>query len=386
LWPVEGTLAADSLIQAPRRTSATVAALMLSIGLAVAFGGMARSAYSSILNWVESVLNPDLFVAPSHNLVTRTIRFPSSMTGELASIPGIRRVQTVRQARVMFRQSPVALVAIDWSSIRETTHIRTVAGNPAEMFRQAAEGRGLIVSENLAQLHRLRYGEILELAAPEAVVRLPIVGIVVDYSDQQGAILMDRSVFERYWRDDTVNLFRVYLQPDASVTDVKRRILDRYAGSRQVFVLNNEEIRSYILGLTNQWFGLTYVQVAVAVLVAILGIANALTVSIIDRRREFGVLRAVGGLKQQIRRTIWIEAATTAVIGMILGGALGAVDLYFVLQIVRQDVAGISLAYEFPAMLALLVVPVILAAALVAALGPAEMAVRGSLVEALEYE
>jgi len=167
---------------------------------------------------------------------------------------------------------------------------------------------------------------------------------------------------------------------------VRQRILDTYAGQRQVFVLTNTELKSYILKITDQWFGLTSVQIAVAVLVAILGIVNTLTVSITDRRRELGVLQAVGGLHGQIRRTIWIEALSIGCLGLALGLALGAVNLYYVLQIVHHDVAGMRLDYEFPWHVALGLVPTILGAALVAAIWPAEAAVHGSLVEALEYE
>jgi putative ABC transport system permease protein len=383
--PVEGALAADSLIQAPRRTSATVAALMLSLALVVAFGGMARASYGSILDWVRTTLNPDLFVMPSHDLVIRTIRFPGTMTAELEAIPGIRRLQAVRNGRVPFRAAPVMLLALDLLSVEDLTPVRVVAGN-RDMFRVAAAGRGVLVSANLAELQRLREGEMLALATPGGVIHLPIVGIVVDYSDQQGAILIDRTLFLRYWQDDSVNFFRVYLDPGANVADVKRRILERYAGARQVFVLNNDELKSYILRITDQWFGLTYIQVAVAVLVAILGIVNTLTVSIIDRRRELGVLRAVGGLKSQIRRTIWLEALSTGAIGLVLGFGLGAVNLYYILEIVRRDVAGMQLDYQFPLTVTLAVAPVILVAAFLAAIWPAETAVRGRLVEALEYE
>ena len=79
LRPVEGALAADSLIQAPRRTSASVAALMLSLALVVAFAGMARASYVSIIDWMDTTLNPDLFVAPSQDIVVRTLRFPPEM-------------------------------------------------------------------------------------------------------------------------------------------------------------------------------------------------------------------------------------------------------------------------------------------------------------------
>ena len=65
------------------------------------------------------------------------------------------------------------------------------------MYRVTAAGEGLMVSDNLAQLQRLELGEIVELPAPHGMIRLPIVGILVDYSDQQGTILMDRTVFQR---------------------------------------------------------------------------------------------------------------------------------------------------------------------------------------------
>jgi putative ABC transport system permease protein len=384
--PVEGALAADSLIQSPRRTSASVAAVMLSLALVVAFAGMARASYTSIIEWMDEALNPDLFVMPSQDIVIRTLRFPPEMSSELASIPGVTRVQMVRDARIVFRKTPVMIVATDVRNLSETVTRTPVAGTADVMYRETAAGRGLMVSDNLANLQQLKLGEVLEIPAPHGVVRLPIVGIVVDYSDQQGTILMDRTVFQQYWHDDSVNAFRLYLSSVAQPAEVKRQILGRYAGVRQVFVLTNRELKDYILRITDQWFALTSVQIAVAVLVAILGIVNTLTVSITDRRRELGVLQAVGGLHGQIRRTIWIEALSIAVLGLVLGFAFGAVNLYYILQIVHRDVAGLRLAYEFPVSVTLGLIPTMLVAALVAAIWPAESAVRGSLVEALEYE
>ncbi len=389
LRPVEGALAADSLIQAPRRTSASVAALMLSLALVVAFAGMARASYDSILDWMNTALNPDLFVLPSQNIVVRTYRFPQTMGAELAGLAGVSRVQMVRDARIVFRRTPVMVVAIEVENVAQTARRRPVAavgGSEDEMYRLTAQGKGLMVSDNLALMQHLTLGEMLEVPAPHGVIRLPIVGIVLDYSDQQGTVLMDRTVFKQYWHDDSVNIFRLYLKPGARVPDVKRRILEHFAGRRQLFVLTNDELKRYIMKITDQWFRLTSVQIAVAVLVAILGIVNTLTVSITDRRRELGVLRAVGGLRGQVRRTIWMEALSIAALGLVLGFALGAINLYYILQVVHNDIAGMRLDYEFPVTVALALVPTILGAALVAAIWPAESAVHGSLVEALEYE
>jgi ABC-type antimicrobial peptide transport system permease subunit len=97
-------------------------------------------------------------------------------------------------------------------------------------------------------------------------------------------------------------------------------------------------------------------------------------------------MQAVGGLRSQIRRTVWLEAVSIGFIGLVLGLGLGLLNVYYSLGMVRRDLGGLDLDYTFPATIVLWMIPVILGAAFVASLGPAESAVRGNLVEALEYE
>jgi putative ABC transport system permease protein len=384
--PVEGTLAADSLLQAPRRTSGAVAALMLSLALVVALGGLTRASYDSIFGWLTVALNPDLFVSPSESLTQRDFRFPESMGAQLRAIPGIGDVQLVRDARVEIQGKPTMFVAADVADLRGHATLPPVAGNTEEMFRLAAEGKAVLASENFAMLRGFKLGDVVDIPSPSGMLHLPIAGIVTDYSDEQGSLLIDRALYKRYWNDSTVNIFRIYLARGAVEADVKRRILEQFGNQRRLFVLTNRDVRRYILRLTDQWFGITYVQIAVAVFVAILGIVNTLTVSITDRRRELGVLQAVGGLRNQVRGTIWLEALAVGTVGLILGLALGALQLYYSLHISAEDMAGLRLSYEYPYPIALLLLPGILLVAFLSAIGPAETAVRGSLVEALEYE
>ncbi|MBI4876609.1 MAG: FtsX-like permease family protein [Acidobacteria bacterium] len=386
LRPVEGALAADSLIQAPRRTSATVSALMLSLALAIGFAGIARSSYDQIVDWLDTALNPDLFVSPSQNFTTRSFRFPAAMGEDLKKIDGIAEVQRVRTVRVEFRGSPVMIISAEVEGLGRRAPRPAVEGNTREMYALTARGKGVMASDNLMILRGLKLGDMVEIDAPNGTLRLPIVGTIVDYSDQLGSLLLDREVFRKFWNDDSVNTFRVYLKPGAGEGAVKTRILEKFSDQRRLFVFTNAELRGYILRLTEQWFGLTWVQLAVAVLVAVLGIVNSLTVSIADRRRELGVLQAVGGLRGQIRHTIWMEAASVGAVGLFLGLALGALNLYFTLEMVRGDFSGYRLAYQYPFGVAAILAPVILGAAFLAALAPAEAAVRGRLVEALEYE
>lgn len=386
LLPVEGALAADSLIRSPRRTSATVAAVMLSISLVAGLGGVSNASYESLMSWMNNVLNPDLFVGASEQISDRSFRFPASIGGELRRMDFIDEVQMVRTARVMFRGAPVMVVAVTIDSLSRRVHPQVIAGDPSTMYREVAAGRGVIFADNLALLKGVKLGDIVEIPSPSGVLKLPVAGITIDYSDQQGAILMDRSVFVRNWKDDTVNVFRVYLRKGVSASEGKRRILDRLGAQSRLFVLTNDQVRRFILRVTDQWFSLTYMQIFVAVLVAILGIVNNLTVSITDRRRELGVLQAVGGLRRQVRQTIWIEAMSIALVSVLLGLALGAVILFYYLGIIREQIAGVRLEYEYPVRIALSLIPTMIAVAFLSALGPAESAVRSSLVEALEYE
>ena len=386
LRPVEGTLAADSLIEAPRRTAGTITALMLSLGLVISLAGAARSSYDAIINWMNSTLSPDLFVAPSETITARAFTFPGSLYGDLTSVPGVETVQRVRSFRVPIRGAQVLLIAADLVSVHQRVSNPPLAGNDSTMWHEAEAGKGVIVADNFALLHGFKLGDTVELKSPAGPVPMKILGIVTDYSDQQGSILMDRGVYEKYWKDDTVSVFRVYVAKGFSPAAVRQNIIDSVGKGRRLFVFTNQELRHYILKLTDQWFGITYVQIFVAMLVAILGIVNTLTVSISDRKRELGVLQAVGGLRNQIRGTIWMEALVIGLIGLALGLIVGGVQLFFTIELTRTDVAGLRLQYRYPIEMALLLLPVILAVAWLAALGPAEAAVRGSLVEALEYE
>jgi putative ABC transport system permease protein len=386
LLPVEGALATDSLIQAPKRTSATVSALMLSLALAVGFAGVTQAVRASILGWVNTTLNPDLYVTPTQDINERTYRLPATVGRDLLSLPEVDEVQAVRNARMIVRGVPTLAVAVDVAALARRAPVKVVEGRRERMVAECAAGRGIIVSETLSNLRGIHLGDTIELGTPTGVLRLPVLGSIIDFSDQQGSFLLDQSLYRRYWHDDSANIFRVYLKPRANQEKAKENILARVGRNRTMFVFTNAAVRNFVLDLTEQWFSLTYVQLAVALLVAALGIVNTLTVSIADRRREFGVLRAVGALRQQVRLTVWMEAIAIGLIGLVLGWGMGAVALYYNLGVMRRDTAGLALDYHFPFGFALFLLPVVVGVAFIASLLPAESAVRGNLVESLEYE
>ena len=386
LRPVEGALAADSMIGSARRTAPTVGALMLSLALVIGLAGTARSSYRNIMDWATAALNPDFFVTGSPTLTDHNYTFADTMTPELEAVDGVEQVIRMRTPRIEFEGEIVLLVVAELNKLAMRSPPKSIAGDPATMYGLAAAGQGFIGSENFASLRSLHVGDWINLPTPTGVLRLPMVGIVREYSDQQGEIIVDRSLYRQRWNDDAIDHFRVYVKEGVDPAAVRAAILRTFSSDRRLFVLSNAEVREYIAGLTNQWFGITWVQISVAILVAILGIFNSLTVTIADRRRELGILRAVGGRRSQVRGTIWLEAAGLAAIGLILGLGLGAIHLYYVLEMTYRDFPGLRFDYMYPFGVAALLLPIIAAAAVLSAIGPAEAAVRGSLVEALEYE
>ena len=214
---MEGALAADSLIAAPTRTSATVAALMLSLALVIGLAGIARGSYARISDWMNTALNPDLFVTSSPSLTERTYKFPDAMTAELEAIPGIAEVQRQRTARIQMGGSRVLIIAAELGKI--ATAIAAAGRRRAISTRCSGSprpGAASIASENFATLRHARLGDIIDIPSPSGVLRLPLVGVIREYSDQQGALFIDRTLFTERWRDDTVDFFRVYLEPGAS--------------------------------------------------------------------------------------------------------------------------------------------------------------------------
>jgi putative ABC transport system permease protein len=300
---------------------------MLSIALVISLGGVSRASYTNITRWLNTALNPDLFVSATESMVSHSYRFPPSVGEALKSVEGVAQVHPVRDARIIFRGTPVLLLATDVGAIRDNARLPAIEGNTEEMYRLTAQGKGVIVADNLALLKGIRLGETIDIPSPAGLVRLPVAGITLEYSDQQGTIMMDRSVFMKYWNDDSVNIFRVYLKPGASDTAVRQAMLAKLGSETRLFVLTNRELRDYILRLTDQWFGLTYVKISVDDLGCVLGFVRTLTVSISERRRELGVLQAVGVLREQIRRTVWIESLAIGLLGLIMGLGRGAVQL-----------------------------------------------------------
>src|SRR5205085_11164816 len=121
-------------------------------------------------------------------------------------------------------------------------------------------------------------------------------------------------------------------------------------------------------------------------IIAALGIINTLIISVAERKRELGVLRAIGGLRSQIRKMILLEAAAIAIVGVLSGALAGLLNTYFLVRTASTMIGGFTIPFSFPVGIVLIALPIALAIALAAAWWPARKAVNLRVVEAIGYE
>jgi putative ABC transport system permease protein len=382
----EGALAADAMIQSPRRSAATVGALTISLMFVFSTGAYIQSYRHMIDRWTSRVLNADLFVATSALLRSTSYHFSEDLGRRIAAEPGVRRVENVRFTVIPYRGDSAALIALEMDGFLARAAGAVSGGNAATVRDLLPRGAGLLISQNFAARWGTRIGERLRIDSPNGLLELPVLGFLEDYRSEKGSIFMDRALYKRYWQDDAVDFVDITLQPGQDPVAVKHRIEALTAGSEHALVYTNAEFRGWISGLVDQFFLLNDMQLLIAVMVAIVGIANTLLISAMERRREFGILRALGGLRSQIRTLVLLEAVTIAIVGVLVGAVAALFNIQFMSHTVSTVLAGYEVPFAFPWTLVLASLPVVILVSLLAAWLPARRAMQVQVIEAIGYE
>jgi putative ABC transport system permease protein len=259
-------------------------------------------------------------------------------------------------------------------------------GNKKEIYDLLPKGEGVLVSKNFATRWGLKIGDKVHLDTPTGPLDLPIVAMAEDYRSDKGTIFMERELYKRYWKDDSVDFVDISLKPGQDPIAVKHKIEQMTAGSEHALVYTNAEFRKWIDSLVDAFFILNYMQLVVAVFVAIMGIANTLIISVAERKREFGIIRAIGGYRAQIRKMVLLEALSISVVGVMVAAIASLFNIEFMSHTVSTLLAGYEVPFYFPWLLILESLPAVIAVSLLAAWAPASHAMQAPVIEAIGYE
>jgi putative ABC transport system permease protein len=248
------------------------------------------------------------------------------------------------------------------------------------------KGEGVLVSRNFATRWKMHVGDSLTLNAPNGTLERPILGILDDYRSEKGTIFIDRALYKHYWRDNAADFFFVTLSPGVDPVAAKRQIQTLTSNSVHAFVYTQVEFKKWVYGLVDQFFVLNYMQLVIAVIVSMLGIMNTLMISISERKREIGIIRAIGGLRGQIRKLILLEAVAISIVGVGVGALAGIFATEFMAHTVSTVLAGYSVPFYVPWTLILTSLPIVIVISLLAGWWPAQHAVGKQIIEAIGYE
>jgi len=383
----ETRLALDSVMRNPLRSGITVATMIISLAAIFTIAAFINSVRGSLLAWVDQMVTADIIVSSGARTAgPRNVSLREDPLPGLKALPGVRIVDLYRLVRANYQGRHIVVESF---SAVESASVRTLPmaeGDGTKALREMAEGKGAIISESFQRRFGKGTHDTIELATPSGPVGFKVLGIYVDYSSDIGSVLMDRALYKKYWRDDLVDAFDLWLEPGADMQAVIEKIKAAYGEKYQLFVSTHRELRDAVVKIMEQSFVVNYAVEIVAIVVAIFSVINTLLASVLDRTREIGVLRAIGATQAQIRRMVLLEAASMGLIGGLLGLFAGTIMAYHHVVYNTKVLTGWTFQFYYPYDVALFALIAAVLLCLAAGYGPAKQAAATPIVNAIGYE
>jgi putative ABC transport system permease protein len=387
LLGVEALLASRSLGGSLRRTSVLVAALATAIAMMTSVGIMVGSFRQTVLTWLDSELPADLYLAPAGAMGgDRHPTIAPEVADRIAATPGVESVSRLRAYEIQYQGVPASLAGASQGRHVPRQNLTFFSRRPgADILRELAAGDNVVVSEPFANKHHVKAGDAITLPLGEHRVTFRVIDVFYDYGHEAGYVVLDWDTLRRYLPDTAPTNLAVYLAPGADLEQT-RAAIQRAIVNSSLMMLSNGQIRQQAIRVFDQTFAITYAVEAISILVAIGGVAGALISIVIDRRREFGVLRYLGGTSAQIRKLILVEAGLIGILANVLGLVLGYVLSLVLVFVINKQSFGWTIQFHWPVAVLLGSLSIVYVATVLAGLFPARLAVGLDPMEVVHEE
>jgi putative ABC transport system permease protein len=336
---------------------------------------------------MDSELPADLYLRPAGNpAADQHPTISPELSDAIAKLPGVSEVQRLRAYEISYEGMPATLGSIDLENrqIYRTSDFLSGRNTPTVL----AELRGansVIVSEPFTYKHKVKAGDSLQLALGKRRENFRIADVYYDYSSERGMILMDRSVMLKYLPDPAPSNIAVFVTPGGDVAAVRKEI-EAAAANYRILIFANGDLRGQAVQIFDRTFAITYALEAVAILVAVMGVAGALLALVIDRRRELGLLRYLGASSSQLRKLVLTEAGLLGLLANLSGAVLGFFLSLILIFVINKQSFGWTIRLHWPVAVLLGATTVVCVATLLAGYYPAEIAVSLNPVEVVHEE
>jgi len=363
---VSGKLGRENSMRSPRRTAQTAAALMVGLALVSAMAVFGASLSKSATSSADQALSADIIVT-----ATGSGELSNSVPATASAVPGVTVASSFYQGRFEFQNSLASLVAVSTNHLADTVILRMSAGTSAAL----AQGELLIDSTTATSKH-LSVGDSVPakfaLTGP-ATLRI---GGIYQANALIGSYLVSSGFFLAHYPPQPPAGLLLRTDGSAAADSAVTKALAQYPNLQ---VQTRAQFEQSQVSSVNQLLGLVYALLGLAVIIALIGIVNTLMLSVFERTREIGLLRAVGMQRRQIRAMVRSEAVILAIFGAIVGIVIGtAMGLALVASLRQQGITETAVPVTSLLISALL--------GLVAASWPARRAARLDVLAAIAAE
>ena len=375
VFGILGKLATENSKRTPRRTASTASALMIGLTLISLANVITTSFKAQAESLISEVILADYQVSASNVFVSPGI--PTGLSEELLELDEVTKLSRTRATVVGYNQRPLILGAVD-ETVFDLVKTDDISGNRKDFLKKDAIG----ILKQTAEREELFVGDEVVLTIPEEGEKTFTVTYIFDWTTQPPAeffVLLENNTF---FADESLDT-ELYFNVNKKTPELEQKInaiVDEYPG---VEVRDEdglvEEANNQIQLLLNVIYGF----LSISIFVALFGITNTLSLSVYERTREIGLMRAIGTYRKQIRRMIFIESSIISIFGAALGTGLGIFFAWSLIQTLADE--GFTVfAVSIPQ--TLLWIGIAIIAGVIAAILPAIRAARQNILEAISYE
>ncbi len=347
---VEGLLAHASFMSAIPRLSISVAALAVALSMMVAIAVMIGSFRETVRYWVSQTLQADLFVGPAGRSGPADGQTISpEVVAAVRAHPDVDAMDAFRNMEIAYDGRLIRLGAGDFN---------VLASRGALLFKQPPDGMAavrssigtdaVVVSEAFSRKFGRDLGDTLSLPTPNGPHPFRIAAVYFDYSTEHGVVVMDRRTFARHYGDLPPTGLSVYLHASADPDRVRADLLAGLGDGHRLFIHTNRSLRAEVLRIFDSTFAITSALEAIAIFVAMLGVAGTLLTLVLERSGEFALLRLIGADRRQVRRMIVIEAGLIGLVSQAIGLAMGLGLALILIYVINVQSFGWTIQFHMP--------------------------------------
>ncbi len=372
IFRVTGKIASGDMAGNVYRFSVALMSVAISGALIIALLTLIFSFRGSLLEWINRNIAADVYVKPSA-CISNFCYYP--LSGDIAKtveeFPEVAGIDRFRTLYIDFRGRKVVAGFGD-TSVRN----RFTGGGEKQGVSGTGAGREVGISNYLSARYGLKKGDTIELSTAAGKEKFVVKDTFSSYSTTSGFIYLDRKWLKKFWGLDDATQLGIYLGKGVDADEFIRRLRDRLGPGYSLDIMNNRELRERVVSIFDRTFAITYAIELISIIVSLIGVVNTLLAAVLERKREIGIIRYLGGSWKQIQSVLVISAGIVGIGGILLGGVMGLMMSVIFITVINKVSFGWEIHFHLPVLYLSLVTLVLFITTLVAGLLPARAARR----------